>query len=107
MAELGIHYLHCKELAPTRQTREQQYAADKVEGTTKRQRTALSQAFAEAYQGERLAAFDSALFMAGLGPEAKVIALFCVEREPQACHRSLVAERLARDLGARVKHITP
>jgi uncharacterized protein (DUF488 family) len=107
LAELGIRYLHCKELAPSRATREQQYAADKAEGTTKRQRKALSPAFAEAYRRERLAVFDSAEFLAGLGPDAKVVALFCVEREPQACHRSLVTERLARDSGARVKHIIP
>ena len=107
LAELGIRYLHLKELAPSRTTREQQYAADEAEGTTKRQRKALSPAFAEAYRSERLAAFDSAQFVAALSLDAKVIALFCVEREPQACHRSLVTERLARDLDARVKHITP
>jgi uncharacterized protein (DUF488 family) len=107
LAELGIRYLHCKELSPTRETREQQYTADRLEGTTKRKRSALSPAFVEAYRRERLANLDSERFIAGLGPDARVVALFCVEREPQACHRSLVTERLARDLGARVKHVTP
>jgi hypothetical protein len=107
LSELGIRYVHCVELAPTLEIREQQYAADKLEGTTKRKRSVLSPAFVEAYRRERLAHFDSGQFMAELGPDAKVIALFCVEREPQACHRSLVTERLARDLGAGVKHLTP
>jgi hypothetical protein len=47
LAEIGIRYLYFKELAPTRATREQQYVADKVEGTTKRQRKALSPAWSE------------------------------------------------------------
>jgi hypothetical protein len=36
-----------------------------------------------------------------------VVALFCVEREPAACHRSLVAARLSRDLGLDVEHLGP
>jgi hypothetical protein len=36
-----------------------------------------------------------------------VAALFCVEREPDACHRSLLAERLAADLGVEVVHLLP
>nr|MBA3379353.1 hypothetical protein [Chloroflexia bacterium] len=35
------------------------------------------------------------------------IMLFCVERVPAACHRSLLAERLAGDLGVEVMHILP
>jgi len=35
------------------------------------------------------------------------VALFCVEREPAACHRSLLAERLGKDLGIEVEHIIP
>jgi len=34
-------------------------------------------------------------------------ALLCVEREPSACHRSLIAERLAADPGASVSHLRP
>ena len=36
------------------------------------------------------AGFDRAAFLAELGPGAHVVALFCVEREPSACHRSLL-----------------
>lgn len=36
-----------------------------------------------------------------------VVALFCVEREPEACHRSIVGNRLAHDLGIPLEHIKP
>ncbi len=107
LARLGIRYVHCPELVPSQAMREQQAAADKSSKTAKRQRATLSAAFIAAYQRERLADFDSAAFVAGLGPEARIVALFCVEREPAACHRSLVADRLARDLAAPVRHLIP
>jgi uncharacterized protein (DUF488 family) len=31
----------------------------------------------------------------------------CVERDPEACHRSLIAERLAAEHGVAVSHIRP
>ena len=34
-------------------------------------------------------------------------ARFCVERDPEACHRSIVAERLANDHGVSVGHLLP
>ena len=34
-------------------------------------------------------------------------ALMCVERDPLACHRSLIAARLQQTLGWRVQHIVP
>src|SRR5436190_2214678 len=62
--------------------------------------------FTAAYQAERLADFDPARFVADLGPDAHVVCLFCVEGNPAACHRSLVAQRLADDLGLHITHIT-
>jgi uncharacterized protein (DUF488 family) len=105
LAELGIRYVHRPDLAPSPEARGQQYAVDKTNRTAKRQRTVLDPAFAAAYRQERLAGFDSRQFVAGLGPEARVVALFCVEREPAACHRSLLATRLRRDLGLAVRHL--
>ncbi len=65
--------------------------------------------FIAGYREERLSAFDSRKFVEQLGPEARKAALFCVEREPAACHRSLLAERLQQDLGAQreVIHLMP
>jgi hypothetical protein len=107
LAEEGIRYLHCKELAPSAETRAAQYAVDRAAKVAKRQRAVLSPAFADAYRRERLEDFDSAAFVASLGPGAQVVALFCVEGEPAACHRSLLAARLAQDLGAEVVHLLP
>ncbi len=44
--------------------------------------------------------------MAGL-PADSVSALMCVERDPEACHRSLVAERMAAEHGVQVENLTP
>ena len=109
LAELGIRYLHFRELAPTPALRQRQAEADKAEGTTKRKRSALGEVFIAGYREERLSAFDSRKFVEQLGTEARTVALFCVEREPAACHRSLLAERLQQDLGAQceVIHLTP
>ena len=107
LAELGIRYVHRLDLAPSNELRQAQYAADAAEHVGKRQRQALAPAFAERYRREHLAAFDSRQFAADLGPDAGVVALFCVEAEPAACHRSLVAERLAVDLGVPVENLAP
>ena len=107
LAGLGIRYLHCKELAPSAETRAVQSAVDRAARVAKRRRGVLSPEFAVAYRLERLESFDSAAFLAGLGPEVRTVVLFCVEREPAACHRSLLAERLARDLGVEVVNLLP
>jgi len=104
---LGIRYHHFRNLAPSQATRAQQKLADKDAGTTKRARTVLSPAFIAAYTEECLSNFDSREFLEEVDSDAKVIAFFCVERDPTACHRSLVAEKLAGDLAAQIKHITP
>ena len=93
-----IAYEHRKDLAPTTALRELQYSADERAGVGKRSRERLSPAFAEAYRREVLAAADLSALRAG--PPA---ALLCVEREPDACHRSLVAEAL----GLPVLHLRP
>jgi uncharacterized protein (DUF488 family) len=107
LAEMGIRYLHLRELAPTPELRQRQAAADKAAGTTKRKRAALGEVFITGYREERLAAFDSRRFTGQVAPGARIVALFCVEREPAACHRSLLAERLHQDLGVEVVHLTP
>ncbi len=107
LAGLGIHYLHRPDLAPTQAIRQRQADADKSSKTAKRQRTVLSPSFIDAYKREVLAEFDSTAFITGLGPDAQVVALFCVEREPAACHRSLLAARLAEEPGVRVTHLMP
>lgn len=107
LAELGIRYLHRLDLAPPVAVRAIQHAADAAGKTAQRKRTLLSPDFVAAYQRECLTGFDSARFLAELGPDAGVVALFCVEREAAACHRSLLAARLESDLGIAVRHLAP
>jgi uncharacterized protein (DUF488 family) len=40
-------------------------------------------------------------------PNAAATALLCVERDPHACHRSLVAERMTARFGLEVEHLLP
>lgn len=107
LGELGIRYLHMRDVAPEPELRKAQDKADKAEGTAKRKRTALGEVFVEGYRRECLADFDSGKFIEQFGPDAKTVALFCVEREPAACHRSLLAERLQKDAGLDIEHIIP
>jgi uncharacterized protein (DUF488 family) len=105
LGEMGIRYLHFKELAPTKEIREHQARADKKSGTGKRKRTELAEPFVQAYRDEVLADFDSQAFVEKLGADAHVVCLFCVEGAPEACHRSLLAERLEQDLRIHVEHL--
>jgi hypothetical protein len=107
LAELGIRYLHLRALAPPPTLRQRQTEADKAQGTTKRQRTALGEVFTEGYRQGILSALDSRKFLEELPPDTRTLALFCVEQEPAACHRSLLAERLQQDLGVPLMHLTP
>ena len=107
LSELGIHYVHRRDLAPSPELRSVQSVVDAASRVAKRQRAVLSTEFTLAYADRHLTDFDSRSFVASLGDDARVVALFCVEREPAACHRSLLADRLAHDLGLRVRHLTP
>ncbi|WP_119065366.1 DUF488 domain-containing protein [Aggregatilinea lenta] len=104
---LGIRYLHLKDLAPSDAIRKNQQAVDKKAGTGQRGRTTLSAPFIAAYQREVLRSFDASAFLETLGDSAEIITLCCVERWPDACHRSLLADRLAHDLGVEVQHLLP
>lgn len=107
LSELGIRYLHRLDLAPSTALREQQTTADKAAGVAKRKRATLSQTFIEAYERDVLAHFEPQTLLDDLPPDAAVVALMCVEREPAACHRSLLAEQLRNTLGVEVQHLTP
>ncbi len=107
LSRLGIRYFHFRDLAPSPALRAQQAAADRRTRTAKRHRTVLSDDFIRGYKVDCLQQLDSAKFLERLGLEARVVALFCVERDPRACHRSLLAERLRGDLGCESSHLTP
>ena len=107
LASLGIRYIHMRELAPSSAVRDIQKVDDNRRGVGKRRRVALSPAFIQAYSAECLENFTVERFRAAVGPDAHVVALFCVEREPEACHRSVVADRLAAELGIQPLHMKP
>ena len=107
LAALGIRYIYRKDLGPTKTVRDKQAAADKATKTAKRKRTVLGEAFIDAYHTECLAVFEPQSLLEELEPDAKVVALFCVETAPAACHRSLVAEKLAKTFNLEVENILP
>jgi uncharacterized protein (DUF488 family) len=106
LAEAGIGYRHLKELAPTTEMRHLQYAADAREGVGKRSRVALAPEYVSRYTEEILNPFDLDGLLEEL-PEDGVTALLCVERDAEACHRSLIARRLADEHGVPVVHLSP
>ena len=106
LEEMGVAYIHRRDLAPTPKTRQKQKDADKAEKVAKRKRDELSPAFISAFEEEILANFDAQVFLDEL-EDKKVIALLCVEREPAACHRSLVAEKLAQAVSGDMIHLKP
>jgi uncharacterized protein (DUF488 family) len=101
-----IAYQHHKALAPTTELRHLQYAEDARRGVGKRSRAELAPAYRERYLREILDRVDLGAIVSGL-PAEGVSALLCVERDPEACHRSLIAERLAADHGVAVMHLRP
>jgi uncharacterized protein (DUF488 family) len=105
LAGAGIGYSHLKELAPTTELRQAQYRADDRRGEGKRSRTVLSPEYAGGYTEEILDRVDLAPIVKWIG--GSKAALLCVERDPQACHRSLVAARLQRDWGFSVEDLRP
>ncbi len=107
LAELGIHYLHRRDLAPSPAVRRLQTDTDTKNKVAKRKRNTLSDNFAQAYEEEVLTNFESSSFMEDLPPNANVVALFCVEAEPAACQRSLLAQKLQHDLEVEVEHLVP
>ena len=106
LADAGIDYRHVKELAPTTELRQLQYAEDARQGVGKRSRAELAPEYVERYTREILDPFDLEPVLASL-PEAGAAALMCVERDPEACHRSLIAERVASEHGVDVVHLRP
>jgi uncharacterized protein (DUF488 family) len=106
LADAGIEYRHHKELAPTTELRHLQYAVDAEQGIGKRNRAALAPEYVARYTDEILDAVELEPIVADM-PHVGRAALFCVERDPEACHRSLIASRLTERHGVDVVHLRP
>jgi uncharacterized protein (DUF488 family) len=106
LAGMGIRYVHRLDLAPPMALVKAEDAQTRARGIRCSDREALSPDLVAGYTSWVLEGLESAALIASLG-DAETILLFCVERTPEACHRSLLADHLARDLGAEVEHILP
>lgn len=99
VAAAGLAYEHRPDLAPTTELRQLQYREDDRLGVGKRSRTTLAPEYVDRYTREILDRVD-------LGSVPDGSALLCVERDAEACHRSLIAGRLSEH-GAAVRHLSP
>jgi uncharacterized protein (DUF488 family) len=106
LRDVGIAYAHRPELSPTTELRRLQYAEDARRGEGKRSRSELAPAYVERFRREVLDVADLDAVVAEM-PDDATAALLCVERDPEACHRSLVAQELVDGYGVDVVHLRP
>jgi uncharacterized protein (DUF488 family) len=104
LADAGIAYEYHPELAPTTELRHLQYAEDDRQGVGKRSRVELAPEYVRRYTEEILDVVPLEPFVRRL-PVQGLGALLCVEATARACHRSLVADRLAERFEFEVVHL--
>jgi uncharacterized protein (DUF488 family) len=106
LRELGIKYFHILDLAPTNEIRSIQNEADKTAGILKRERNRLGDKFIEEYTRQILADYNFSDLINKLDEvNAHKAVLFCVEKEAEACHRSLVADKLEQRYSVTINHL--
>jgi len=109
LEELKIQYLYAKRYAPGKELREIQKQQDKDNKVLKRDRCQMSADFVSKYKSgvldcnpiEDLIDEIEAL---SENPSPK-FCLFCVEAEPSACHRSIIAGEIARVINTDVGNL--
>ena len=106
LARAGIAYEHHPELAPTTELRRLQYAEDDRRGVGKRSRRELAAEYVRRYTTEILDRADLTPIVSEL-QSGGTAALLCVERDPEACHRSLIARRLTEQHRVSIEHLLP
>lgn len=105
LKELNIRYEHILELAPTSEIRELQKEADAKNNELKRHRKKLGKIFTIAYKDKILNKFDfNSLIKKLENIGAKRVVFFCVEEHPEACHRSIVTDKL-KTFGYKITHL--
>lgn len=104
--ELEIKYVYVPELAPTTEIRGLQKEIDLEKGQLKRERHELGKAFVIEYKNKILKSFDFESFIEKLEQVgANRVAFFCVEEFPEACHRSILTDRLTDKYNYKVTHL--
>jgi uncharacterized protein (DUF488 family) len=106
LADAHIGYEHHPELAPDTELRHLQYREDDRQGVGKRSRERLAPEYIRQYTEEILDLVPLEPLVRRL-PVHGMGALMCVEATAQACHRSLVAQRLADRFGFEVVNLEP
>ena len=106
LADAHLGYEYHPELAPDTELRHLQYRDDDRQGVGKRSRVRLAPEYIRVYTEEILDLVPLEPFVRRL-PVHGIGALMCVEATAQACHRSLVAARLAERFGFEVVHLEP
>ncbi len=106
LADARIAYEHHPELAPTTELRQLQYAEDDRQGVGKRSRRELAAEYTRRYTTEILDRADLASIVSAL-PSGGAAVLLCVERDAEACHRSLIARRLTERHSFTIEHLRP
>ncbi len=97
LKSLSINYIHETRLAPTIPIMGVQDKSDKLHKVKRRERTELDDAFKKAYTDKILSKFDIKEFIEELEKSGcKKVVLFCVEKLPTACHRSLVTDKIKK-----------
>jgi uncharacterized protein (DUF488 family) len=104
LAEAQIGYEYHPELAPDTELRHLQYREDAKQGVGKRSREQLSSEYVRIYTEEILDLVPLEPLVKRL-PVHGIGALLCVEATAEACHRSLVAQRLADQFGFEVVNL--
>jgi len=105
--ELGVRYVPLKSLAPPQELRIQLQSAEKELGISKSDRSCLPGWWIEAYKLACLVPFDFEEFIRGHGDQEQRIAFLCVEQFPEQCHRSIVANELAKKYGLERRDLLP
>ena len=106
LSELEIKYGHVLQLAPPKEIRELQKLADLQKGELKRERQELGGVFNSEYKNRILDNIDFDTFIENLeNIGASRVVLFCVEERPEACHRSIVSNKLQEQYKYKVTHL--
>ncbi len=106
LSDARIGYERHPELAPDTELRHLQYRDDDRQGVGKRSRVRLAPEYIRIYTEEILDLVPLEPVVRQL-PVHGIGALMCVEATAQACHRSLVAARLAERFGFEIVHLEP
>ena len=106
LADARIAYEYHPELAPDTEMRHLQYRDDDRQGVGKRNRVRLAPEYIREYTEEILDLVPLEPLVRQM-PVHGIGALMCGEATAHACHRSLVAERMAERFGFEVIDLEP